>query len=35
MGITRYSIFFEYDPASPIDVVVIVGDDWSANNPMP
>ena len=35
MGITRYSIFFEYDPASPIDVVVILGDDWAGNNPMP
>ena len=35
MAITRYSIFFEYDPASPVDVVVIVGDDWAANNPMP
>lgn len=35
MGITRYSIFFQYDPASPVDVAVIVGDDWAANNPMP
>jgi LCP family protein required for cell wall assembly len=35
MGITRYSIFFEYDPASPVDVVVILGDDWAGNNPMP
>jgi len=35
MGITRYSIFFEYDPNAQVDVVVILGDDWSANNPMP
>ena len=35
MGITRYSIFFEYDPNSTVDVVVILGDDWAANNTMP
>ncbi len=35
MKITPYSIFFQYDPASPVDVLVILGDDWAGNNPMP
>jgi len=35
MQITPYSIFFQYDPASQVDVLVILGDDWAGNNPMP
>jgi polyisoprenyl-teichoic acid--peptidoglycan teichoic acid transferase len=35
MNITPYSISFEYDPNSPVDVLVILGDDWAGNNPMP
>ena len=35
MKITPYSIFSKYDPASEMDVVVILGDDWAGNNPMP
>jgi len=35
MKITPYSIFFQYDPASQVDVLVILGDDWAGNNPMP
>lgn len=35
MSITRYSIFFQYDPNSAVDVAVILGDDWGAINPMP
>ncbi len=35
MNITPYSIFFQYDPASQVDVLVVLGDDWAGNNPMP
>lgn len=35
MQITPYSIFFQYDPTSQVDVLVILGDDWAGNNPMP
>jgi LCP family protein required for cell wall assembly len=35
MQITPYSISFQYDPASQVDVLVILGDDWVGNNPMP
>ncbi len=33
--ITPYSIEFQYDPNSQVDVLVILGDDWAGNNPMP
>ncbi len=35
MNITPYSIFLQYDPNSQVDVLVILGDDWAGNNPMP
>ncbi len=35
LKITRYSIDFQYDPNSQVDVLVILGDDWASNNPMP
>jgi hypothetical protein len=35
MSISPERIFSRYDPASPVDVVVILGADWAANNPMP
>jgi polyisoprenyl-teichoic acid--peptidoglycan teichoic acid transferase len=35
MKITPYSIEFQYDPTSQVDVRVIVGDDWAGSNPMP
>ena len=35
MGITKYSIELRYDPNSQVDVLVILGDDWAGNNPMP
>jgi LCP family protein required for cell wall assembly len=35
MNITPYSIFLQYDTNSQIDVLVILGDDWAGNNPMP
>ena len=35
MKITPYSIVLQYDPNSQVDVLVILGDDWAGNNPMP
>lgn len=35
MQINDLRIHHTYDPTSPVDVVVTVGDDWAANNPMP
>jgi len=35
MQITPYSISLQYDPNSQVDVLVILGDDWAGNNPMP
>lgn len=35
MQITPYSIFLQYDPSSQVDILVILGDDWAASNPMP
>jgi len=35
MGISDNRIFQRYDPYSQVDVVVLLGDDWVDNNPMP
>jgi LCP family protein required for cell wall assembly len=35
MKITPNNIFVRYDPASPDDVVLILGQDWATSNPMP
>lgn len=35
MGIADNKIFQRYDPYSQVDVVVLLGDDWAENNPMP
>ncbi len=35
MGITQYSIEFQFNTDSKVDVLVILGDDWAGNNPMP
>ena len=35
MRIDSIRIRHFYDPASPVDISVIVGDDWAQNNPMP
>jgi hypothetical protein len=35
MKISPYSISLQYDPNSPVDVLVILGDDWASSNPMP
>ncbi len=35
MSVPNNRYFSRYDPASPVDVVVILGADWAGNNPMP
>jgi len=35
MNIDRIRIYFRYDPNSPVDVSVTLGDDWARTNPMP
>jgi len=35
MKIDQNHIFSRYDPTSQVDVVVILGQDWAASNPMP
>jgi len=35
MSIPSNRFFSRYDPASPVDVVVILGADWASSNPMP
>jgi LCP family protein required for cell wall assembly len=35
MGISRYDISQQYDPNSQVDVLVILGNLWATNNPMP
>lgn len=35
MKITPYSFSFQYDPTSQVDVLVILGDDWGGDNPIP
>ena len=35
LGVTRNSISYVYDPDAEFDLVVILGDDWAGNNPMP
>ena len=35
MSITPYSISIDYDPTSEVDIVIVLGDDWAADNPMP
>ncbi len=35
MKITQYSIEFNFNTDSKVDVLVILGDDWAGNNPMP
>ena len=35
MKIAPNNIFIRYDPASPVDVVLILGQDWATSNPMP
>jgi hypothetical protein len=35
MAVDPNRIYSRYDPTSPVDVVVILGNDWAANNTMP
>jgi len=35
MNVSSNSIQYYYDPASNYDLVVVLGDDWAAQNPMP
>lgn len=35
MNISSASVFFNYTANPDFDVIVILGDDWAANNPMP
>lgn len=35
MGIDPIRIFHVNDPASPVDIAITLGDQWSVNNPMP
>jgi len=35
LNIPEWRIYFEYDPASPVDVELILGDDWAASNSLP
>ncbi|MGD8752104.1 MAG: LCP family protein, partial [Anaerolineales bacterium] len=35
MSISEFRIHQQYNPESEVDVTVILGDDWIANNPMP
>jgi LCP family protein required for cell wall assembly len=35
MGISPFRIRYHNDPSSPVDIALILGDDWAGNNPMP
>jgi LCP family protein required for cell wall assembly len=35
MGISPFKIVSDYNPSSPVDVEVILGNDWAASNSMP
>jgi len=35
MGISSSSFVIDNDTGSEIDVIVVLGDDWAAQNPMP
>ena len=35
MKINKFRIRHFFDPNSPADIVITVGDDWAASNPMP
>lgn len=35
LGIDVNRVTMAYNPDSPVDIVVILGSDWDANNPMP
>jgi len=35
MDISPYRINYEYNPLSDVDILIILGDDWARDNPMP
>lgn len=35
MNVSSTSVFFNYTSSPDLDVIVILGDDWAGNNPMP
>lgn len=35
MGIDTPRVTFQYNPDSPVDIMVILGSDWEGNNPIP
>ena len=35
MGIPENNIYYENNPSSEVDIVVVLGQDWASNNPMP
>jgi len=35
MNISKFRIRHFYEPGSEIDIMIVVGDDWAQNNPMP
>jgi len=35
MGIPKTRIFSRFDPNSPVDIELDLGNDWAVNNPMP
>jgi hypothetical protein len=35
MGVQSSQIFSRYDPNSPVDIAILLGNDWATNNTMP
>ena len=35
MGVASTSVYYNYDPNAGVDLVVILGDDWVGQNPIP
>jgi LCP family protein required for cell wall assembly len=35
MGVTTSNIYNQFDPNAAYDIVVVLGDDWAGNNPIP
>ena len=35
LGAIPGNVYHRYDPASPYDIIVVLGEDWAANNQMP
>ena len=35
MNVASTNIHFTYDPNAGVDIIVVIGNDWATNNPMP